>query len=417
MIHRMNRTLGFAALGIVFALAATLVIVPRVAAQTPCFPDVGGHWAETFICWLKSEGIVSGYGDGTYRPDNNVTRGEMAVYIQRVHNIRGLTPFTVYGEAPELRIDDTGANVSDSANLLFQHAGSNRFGLGIDPFSAQARDFTIYDYSSASYRLYMDDNGRTGIGTTSPDTFLHVKSGESGDPVMTVYPTTAIYGECEELSCAGVRGSSSVGFAGVVGTSASGAGGFFGSLTGTALVAAGLSGYALIQGEDTGNIRFIVERATGNVKADGAFTSPADFAELMTTSGAPSDYQPGDVMVISMDGRVARSAVPYDTAVAGVYSARPGFLGDTQISEVGLDAAEAMPDDDRIAVAILGIVPVKASAENGSIQPGDLLTTSTTPGHAMKCTEKLACFGAVIGKALEALDSGTGLIRVLVTLK
>src|SRR3990170_9133190 len=92
MIHRMNRTLGFAALGIVFALAATLVIAPRVAAQTPCFPDVEGHWAETFICWLQANGIVSGYGDGTYRPDNNVTRGEMAVYIQRVAGAGGAGP-------------------------------------------------------------------------------------------------------------------------------------------------------------------------------------------------------------------------------------------------------------------------------------------------------------------------------------
>ena len=52
-----------------------------------CFPDTGGHWAETFICWLKDNGIVSGYGDGTYRPENYVTRGEMAVFVNRGYEL------------------------------------------------------------------------------------------------------------------------------------------------------------------------------------------------------------------------------------------------------------------------------------------------------------------------------------------
>ena len=209
---------------LVLALAVALVIVPRVAAQTPCFPDVEGHWAETFICWLQTNGIVSGYPDGTYRPDNNVTRGELAVYIQRVHNLRGQPPL--------------------------------------------------------------------GIGTTTPGTFLHVSSGESGDPYTNLNPTTAIYGESAAPGCAGVRGSTSGGFAGVVGTSFNSTGGYFASGYGTSLNVEGSYNYALIQGNDFaagGNTRFIVERATGNVKADGAFTSPADFAELMTTSGAPPD--------------------------------------------------------------------------------------------------------------------------------
>jgi hypothetical protein len=66
-------------------------------------------------------------------------------------------------------------------------------------------------------------------------------------------------------------------------------------------------------------------------------------------------------------------------------------------------------------LAILGIVQVKASAENGPIRPGDLLTTSSTPGHAMKATEPK--IGTVIGKALEGLDEGTGVIKMLVMLQ
>jgi hypothetical protein len=45
------------------------------------FSDVGGHWAEDWIEQLKAEGITSGYPDGTYRPENQVTRAEMAVFL------------------------------------------------------------------------------------------------------------------------------------------------------------------------------------------------------------------------------------------------------------------------------------------------------------------------------------------------
>jgi len=60
--------------------------------------------------------------------------------------------------------------------------------------------------------------------------------------------------------------------------------------------------------------------------------------------------------------------------------------------------------------------PIKVSAENGPIRPGDLLVTSATPGHAMRAGDKPPQ-GTVIGKALGGLDHGTGVFRVLVTLQ
>lgn len=69
------------------ALAGALLLAAftlgQVSATTGCFPDTNGHWAETFICWLKDYGITSGYPDGTYKPNNNVTRAEMAVFLQK----------------------------------------------------------------------------------------------------------------------------------------------------------------------------------------------------------------------------------------------------------------------------------------------------------------------------------------------
>ncbi len=66
-------------------------------------------------------------------------------------------------------------------------------------------------------------------------------------------------------------------------------------------------------------------------------------------------------------------------------------------------------------MAIVGIVPCKVSAENGPIQRGDLLVTSSSPGHAMRAGTSPSP-GTVLGKAMQPLDRGTGTILVLVAL-
>jgi len=71
----------------------------------------------------------------------------------------------------------------------------------------------------------------------------------------------------------------------------------------------------------------------------------------------------------------------------------------------------------RRPIALVGRVACSASAENGPIGVGDLLTTSSTCGHAMKVTDPLRALGAVLGKALEPLSNGAGLITVLVALQ
>jgi hypothetical protein len=86
-----------------------------------------------------------------------------------------------------------------------------------------------------------------------------------------------------------------------------------------------------------------------------------------------------------------------------------------------LDGAENTGDVpwSRIAapLAVVGIVPCKVTAENGAIARGDLLVTSSRPGYAIKGTDRSRMLGAVVGKALQPLDQGTGLIEVLVTLQ
>src|SRR5262249_19318676 len=108
--------------------------------------------------------------------------------------------------------------------------------------------------------------------------------------------------------------------------------------------------------------------------------------------------------------RLALSHEPYTTLVAGIYSTKPGVLGSMTAADHGVSKEE-------VPLAIVGIVPCKVSAENGAIHPGDLLVTSSTLGHAMKGTDRGGRMGAVVGKALEPLDRGVGVIQVLVTLQ
>jgi hypothetical protein len=152
---------------------------------------------------------------------------------------------------------------------------------------------------------------------------------------------------------------------------------------------------------------------TGRVFADGGFQpSGADFAESMEVKGERGQYVAGDLLAIDATGsrRLALAQGPYSTLVAGIFSTKPGLLGTTHKIDDHAGAGE-------IPLAVVGIVPCKVTAENGPIQVGDLLVTSSMPGRAMKGTDRPRMLGAVVGKALEPLPKGTGLIQVLVTLQ
>ena len=141
-------------------------------------------------------------------------------------------------------------------------------------------------------------------------------------------------------------------------------------------------------------------------------TCGGDYAESVDVAGDRKNYEPGDVLVIGAeDGAdVVKSAEPYSTLVAGIFSTKPGLVGRRQTTDAKLTKTE-------IPMAMVGIVPTKVSAENGPIKRGDLLVTSSTLGYAMKGTDSTRMQGAVVGKALGTLDSGKGVIEVLVTLQ
>jgi hypothetical protein len=124
------------------------------------------------------------------------------------------------------------------------------------------------------------------------------------------------------------------------------------------------------------------------------------------------EIEKGSVVVIDEErpGRLKLSMRAYDTQVAGIVSGANGISAGIALKQEGaLDQGQN--------VALTGRVYVQADASFGAIKPGDLLTTSDTPGHAMKVTDHARAQGAILGKAMSALAEGKGLVLVLVTLQ
>jgi hypothetical protein len=167
----------------------------------------------------------------------------------------------------------------------------------------------------------------------------------------------------------------------------------------------GQGGGDFISGKASTQQLLFAVKGNGEVRSNVGFNTPAgDFAEMLP---AANGLTPGDVLVIGLDGKLTRSTQPNQANVAGVYSTQPGFVGGQPVEG---SAAGAIP------LAIVGVAPVRVTAETGPIRPGDLLVASAIPGHAMRAGNDPAP-GTVIGKALEGLDHATGTINMLVKLQ
>jgi hypothetical protein len=135
----------------------------------------------------------------------------------------------------------------------------------------------------------------------------------------------------------------------------------------------------------------------------------ADAAESFEVMG-DRPLEPGDVMVLDDDGLLAISHRPYDRRVAGVVAGasgrRPGIV-------FGRDPTRPR----QVPIALMGRAYCKAEAADQPIAVGDLLTTSPAAAHAMRVTDHARAFGAVLGKAMGRLETGRGLVPVLVALQ
>jgi hypothetical protein len=125
---------------------------------------------------------------------------------------------------------------------------------------------------------------------------------------------------------------------------------------------------------------------------------------------AALDLDPGTVVVLDNNGALEASSRSYDRKVAGVISGAGNFRPGMILDRRGVS-------NKRAPIALMGKVYCKVDAQYGPVEVGDLLTTSPTSGHAMKASDSLRAFGAVIGKALRPLSSGQGLVPILIALQ
>lgn len=293
---------------------------------------------------------------------------------------------------------------------------------------------------------YSANTGNVGIGTTSPIARLHV-SAATGDALRVQQagttrllldsvgrlavganftPQSALHVSGGQWDVSATEGDLKIGDTVnrlLIGVATGGGG------AGTVrLRAKGSSGGAIMLG--TGSADALTVNAVGNVgigttvpterlEVAGTIktsvitiTGGSDLAEPFEASGEEA-LEPGMVVSIDPDepGRLRPSAQSYDRRVAGIVSGAGGVRPGLTLTQEGTDAHGRHP------VALSGRVYCRVDATDGPIEPGDLLTTSDTPGHARKVSDFARANGAILGKALTRLDSGRGLVLVLVGLQ
>ncbi len=183
----------------------------------------------------------------------------------------------------------------------------------------------------------------------------------------------------------------------------------------------GTSDWAIYKHTGTGDLRFyqngdkvIIQNNTGRVQVKVIeILGGSDLSEKFEINGKELLPKPG--LVVSIDperqGELTVSKKAYDRRVAGIISGAGGLKPGMLMGQEGSKADGSNP------VALTGRVYCWADASSGPIEPGDLLTTSDTPGHAMKVLDYMKAQGAIIGKAMTGLKEGKGLILVLVSLQ
>jgi len=252
------------------------------------------------------------------------------------------------------------AHPANTGFQLVKLAGANpQQAFSFAVFESGANNlFTIWDDTAHKARMVIEGGtGNVGIGTTSPGAALEVHG--TADDLLALYDSTL-----------------------------------------------------------PGDAKFRIEK-DGDVYADGTYycsdgavyVGSADVAERINVS---EWVEASNVVEVDPEhpGFFRKTRSPYSNKVAGVISTSPGVvLGNS------FDAAEDKWEDNRLTLAIAGRVPVKASAENGPIEVGDLLVSSSIPGIAMKATDKTAGIGSVIGKAMEELKEENGIIMMQVMLQ
>lgn len=232
--------------------------------------------------------------------------------------------------------------------------------------------------------------GKVGIGTTSPAAKLHVSGNEAPGANIPTGTTVLASGDGFNNRFMSAHGNQAV---------------YFSMWHG---------GYGELSTYDYGTgaglpLKLNVNGGTVSVPVL-EITGGADVSEPFQISG--HDIPNGALVTIDKlnPGQLKLSDRPYDKRVAGIISGANGVKPGITLSQQGVIEGGQN-------VALSGRVYALADASQGEIEPGDLLTTSATPGHCMKATDHTKAQGAIIGKAMSSLENGKGMVLVLVSLQ
>jgi hypothetical protein len=342
---------------------------------------LGGQSSSAFAPAFGSSAYVAKTGD-TMTGSLIIANGMVGIGTSNPGELLTIGGVTSYNNG--LKITGSAAAGAGFA-LESTGAGGHKYAL----FSGGAADdvgaggFGVYDDSVSAYRLAISSGGQIGIGTTAPDAALHV-----------INPTGF------NLPGIHVEQPASFDFAQI------------------RLNVAGFPYWALTVGSgSTPSLNFGFNNAQMmNLASDGTLQvkvlqiNGADLAEPFEVS--TGELPKGSVVVIDEEnpGHVKISQRAYDKRVAGILSGANGVNSGVCLKQQGFN-------DGGQNVALSGRVYALADASYGTIQPGDPLTTSDTPGHCMKATDHARAQGAIIGKAMSSLDHGRGMVLVLVSLQ
>lgn len=329
--------------------------------------------------------------------------GDVAIGLDTASGDR-LNVYTADTDGAVARIQN-GSSISKVDAMVVYHNGEGRAinastsagphairASGPTGIYATGADYGVEAYSSTGSALH----ARNGGGSKSPAAIV---SSESSNP--TLYVTNL---DPSDPKAASFGGDVAVGYPG-----------FAGLTVARAHLGVDSSNAGFLQLlDDDGNTTILLDGDSGGegriVTDVLEITGGADLVESFDTR--EDSVAPGTVLVIdpTHPGELAVSREAYDRKVAGVVSGAGGVKPGLRMGQEGVASGET-------PVALTGRVYARASAENGAIRPGDRLTTASTPGHAMRVTDESRAGGAVIGKAMSALDEGTGLVLVLVNLQ
>ncbi|MBU8870958.1 MAG: hypothetical protein KOO60_08880 [Gemmatimonadales bacterium] len=333
----------------------------------------------------------------------------------------GATEASVKGES-----DDMIGVLGLSPNVPVQgtHSTSGAFGqLGLSGYGVFGQNgynenhgyFGSSDFGAYAENAFSGNYGTLGSATSGVHGYSQAGFG--------------VYGQSDEANAIAVRGYAYNG-TGVEGIHVSGSTthGYLGRYdAGVYGLASNLPG---VKGQSSTGPGIIGISTTGNaaefsgdvVISNGRVITPvleitggSDLSEHFEIHPSTTGHSPEAGMLVCMDtkrpGHLVISEWPYDKKVAGVISGAGGVKPGLLMGQKNSVADGTNP------VALTGRVYCWADATQSPIEPGDLLTTSAIPGHAMKAVDHGRSHGTIIGKAMTPLASGKGLVLVLVNLQ